>query len=97
MKRKLSLLAALICLLFQNTKSQSDNAGGFFTDLPPLPTERMATVNVSLSDGRFLSIGGHGNNFVSLNSILIYNAGNYSELTIPYPADGCSASRLKDG
>jgi hypothetical protein len=57
----------------------------------------MATVNVSLSDGRFLAIGGHGNNFVSLNSILIYNAGNYSELTIPYPADGCSASRLKDG
>ncbi len=92
----LLLFLTFLCLT-SSALGQADSAGGIFTVTTSLPTARMNAVEVSLPDGRFVAIGGHGAGFVSLNSMLVYQNGTYTETTLPYPADACAVSRLQDG
>ncbi|MFQ3596802.1 MAG: T9SS type A sorting domain-containing protein [Chloroherpetonaceae bacterium] len=73
------------------------SAGGTFQITINAPFAHKGASMVRLSDGRLAIIGGHGTGFVSLNQIQVYQNGNFSLITLPYPADASGVARLQDG
>jgi hypothetical protein len=70
-----------------------------FTSGPNLTASRMGASFTRLPDGRVAIFGGHGPNFVSLNSVDIWRpaSGSFSGLTMQFTHDAGAIARLADG
>jgi len=70
-----------------------------FKDGPLMATPRQGHMSITLEDGRVVVFGGHGNNFVALNSAEIWNpqTNTFTSLTMNSPRDGNALARLTDG
>ena len=66
---------------------------------PLMATPRQGHMSASLEDGRVVVFGGHGNNFVALNSAEIWQSqtNSFASLTMNSPRDGNALAKLTDG
>ncbi len=83
----------------QGTAGSTSTSSAVFEAGPMMQVDRMNHVTVSLDDGRALLLGGHGTNFVSLNSAELFDPTNNSltSLSMQSPRDLAAVQKLADG
>ncbi len=93
----LSLLLSTFLLALPIYAQVDLTPGGTFQVTNDAPFAHKGASLARLPDGRLAIIGGHGTGFVSLDKIQLYQNGNFSSITLPYPADASGIARLNDG
>lgn len=94
------LLILFGALIFGGVSSvQAQNGGVTFTTGPNLATARMMHAVTVLADGRAALFGGHGTDFVPLQSAEIWDPATNSFTThqMHFTHDTCAIARLNDG
>lgn len=93
------LLACLIVIGIFFPASAQGNVGATFTNGPDMNMARMNHWGYTLSDGRVVLFGGHGDNFSSLSSAEIWSpsSNSFTLLQMKYPHDSGCVARIKDG
>jgi hypothetical protein len=79
--------------------SPTDKPTVNLTSGPNMNIARMSHYTTLLADGRVAVLGGHGQGFVTLTSLEVWNTGAdaFAVLNMPYTLDGGALVRLADG
>lgn len=98
-KIKLFMITLFFMILYASLPVFANDAGGSFSQGPDMQVNRMAHYSILLPNGKVLLIGGHGTNFVALNSAEIFdpNTNQFTLLTMNSPRDLPAVAKLQDG
>lgn len=98
MKKYLITIVALLIIPVLSGMAIAGDAGAVFSLGPNMNTARMAHYSATLADGREVLFGGHGTNFVSLNTAEVWSpsANSFSTIQMNYTHDAAAFARLAD-
>ncbi|MDR3625306.1 MAG: T9SS type A sorting domain-containing protein [Ignavibacteriaceae bacterium] len=93
--KKAGILFSIYIILSSVSFSQTS----IFQSGPEMNTKRMGQFSFTLPNGNVVLIGGHGTNFVSLNTAEIYNPtlNKFTQSSMQYIHDMAAACELSDG